>query len=73
MDTVIVVSDAHLREPNGPLFVREGDLWDASDPVVKRHPDAFRSTDARDVHRSEPVVETATAEPGEKRQVNRSK
>lgn len=71
-DVVIVVSDAWLREPNGPLFVREGDHWEASDPVVKRHPDAFRSTDGRDVKRSTPI-ETATAEPGEKRQVNRSR
>ena len=70
-DVVIATSDAWLQEQLGPFFVREGDRWLADDPIVKRHPNAFRSENDRDVHRS--TVESATAGPGEKRPVNRSK
>lgn len=69
---VVAVADAWLREPVGELFVAKGQMWAADDPVVKRHPGAFRPLDGQDVRRSVPIVETATAAPGEKRQVRRS-
>jgi hypothetical protein len=63
--------------PNGPLMLHEGDVWDASDPLVKRH-SAWFDDEPKLVHTStagvfsadtpdSPAVETATAAPGEKR------
>ena len=48
----------------GTLDIRKGDLFEASHPFVKAHPELF--TEAR-VHWSAPHVEQATAAPGEKR------
>lgn len=70
-DVVVVLDDAWLMEPNGSVFIAKGERWAASDPLVKRHPGAFRAAGSEDV-RSTEVIETATAEPGEKRQVRRS-
>lgn len=55
--------------PGGvPVRLREGDLWDADDPVVKTHPNLFSDEPTR-INRTTrtPVVEQATAAPGEKR------
>jgi hypothetical protein len=70
-ETVVANCTAWLAEPNGSVMVTEGDVWAADDPLVKRHPGAFRAADDADVKRSAPV-ETATSAPGEKRTVNRS-
>lgn len=44
-------------------FIRAGDVYEANDPIVKGSPDRFeRVVD-------EPVVETTTAAPGERRSV----
>ena len=40
------------------VFVREGDLYKATDPIVKANPEMFVA---------ETPIETATAAPGEKR------
>lgn len=60
------------------LMVRHGSHWPADDPIVRQHPEAF-STDPRYGLQysqepegwNEPPVETATAGPGERRQVRR--
>lgn len=54
--------------PMGAIRVTAGEVWDADDPIVRRHPNAFRARPL-DVHvrRSTPPVEQATAAPGEKR------
>lgn len=70
-DTVVANCTAWLAEPTGSVMISEGDVWAANDPLVKRHPGAFRPSEPADVKRSA-EVETATAEPGEKRQVRRS-
>lgn len=52
---------------NGRQFrLRENEPWAADDPVVQAFPSYFTRTPER-VRRSEPVVEEATAAPGEKR------
>lgn len=59
------------------VLTRRGEVWAADDPVVAQHPDAF--TDDPDqagvVRRSgpapAPVVEQATAAPGERRDLPR--
>lgn len=50
----------------GDILVKEGDVWDASDPFVKANPSLFDDSPRR-VRRSTPEVEAATAAPGEKR------
>lgn len=60
------------------LMVRQGSHWPANDPIVRQHPEAF-STDPRYGLQysqepsgwDDPPVETATAAPGERRQVRR--
>ena len=73
MDYVIATATAHLREPNGSLLVYAGERWAADDPVVKRHPGNFGPPGDDDIRRSVPVVEAATAAPGEKRASTRKK
>lgn len=64
---------AHVGES---LYVNEGELWDADDPLVKERPDMF-TDDLSGVTRTsvppkrEAPVEQATAAPGEKRQTRR--
>ena len=52
--------------PNGTL-ITPGDKFRADDPMVLAHPSHFSETDPRD------KVEQATAVPGERRNVNRSR
>lgn len=55
------------------VYVREGDLWDADDPVVASHPDWFEvAPEPKRAARPEPPVEQATAAPGEKRTTRRA-
>lgn len=63
--------------------VQRGEIWDASDPVVKSHPDWFTSDPSAFVRRSDmqmvsansssasAPVETTSAAPGEKRVIKR--
>lgn len=57
----------------------EGEAWDADDPIVQSHPDWFspepavvRGTVPRKAAEA-PVVEQATAAPGERRSVKRAR
>lgn len=67
------------------VHVNKGDSWDASDPVVRDHPDWFtndpaelerlgllKHSDTSVGRRAEVVVEQATADPGEKRSAPRA-
>ncbi len=56
------------------VFVNEGEPWAADDPFVLAHPEHFRSNVGPSLRRTgaaEPLVEQATAEPGEKRAARR--
>lgn len=60
---------------HGVERLKEGEPWDADDPTVLENPDAFTSGPER-VRRSGgeiAPVEQATARPGEKRSVRRSR
>jgi hypothetical protein len=52
-----------------PAFFREGDLIDAEHPAVRKWPKNFRAVkiDHPVKRTAEPVIEQATAAPGEKR------
>lgn len=54
----------------GIVHLRQGDAWDSTDRFVQANPTLF-TDDLRFLHRTEPMVEQATAAPGEKRSVNR--
>jgi hypothetical protein len=80
MDIVYAVATRRVGTPAGGFgVVRHGSHWPADDPVVKANPDLF-SADPRyglaysnepDGYR-DPVVETATAAPGERRSTRRA-
>ena len=54
------------------VFVREGSVWDADDPFVQRHPEFFDADPpAHTVGRTVPLIEQATAGPGESRNAKR--
>lgn len=57
---------------HGPtrIRLRVGDVWDATDPFVKAHPELF-SDRPPTVRTVEGPVEQATAAPGEKRRTRR--
>jgi hypothetical protein len=53
------------------IDLREGDVWDALDPIVLTHPGLFSDTPPAPnfPRRTVPAVEQATAAPGERRNV----
>lgn len=61
-----LASTVTANPAGGTIRIREGDVWAADDPLVKSRPDLFSSKPVS-VHRTVPVVEQATAAPGEKR------
>jgi hypothetical protein len=67
----IAISSAVVTHRGERISIQAGTAWDAADPVVRAHPEMF-STDARYLRRSEPLVEQATAAPGERRGTRRS-
>jgi hypothetical protein len=82
VDIVYATATTHVGLEHGSsILVGKGTHWPADDPVVRAHPDLF-SPDARyglvftvqpdgfDAP-TEPIVETATANPGEKRNTRR--
>lgn len=79
MDVVYAVATAHVTtDGGGRALVHKGSHWPADDPVVRLQPSLF-SADPRWglVYSVEPpgygdAVETATANPGERRSVRRS-
>jgi hypothetical protein len=78
MKIVYATATAPVQLPSGISgTVQKGSHWPADDPVVREHPELF-SDDARfGLNYSEEPdgydapVETATAAPGERRQVRR--
>jgi hypothetical protein len=78
MDIVYATTTASVGDGHGgSLTVGKGTHWPASDPIVQAHPEMF-SADARYglVFTQTPdgfdaPIETATAAPGEKRNVRR--
>jgi hypothetical protein len=66
-DTGVVVALTSFVGP-GDLPVGKGDLFASDDPLVKKYPDLFGPVSVRlSGLSSEPVIERATAAPGEKR------
>lgn len=63
---VIATKTANVSHQGGRIHIHAGSAWDGSDPVVAAYPDMF-TDDPRALNRSEPVVEAATAAPGERR------
>jgi len=73
MDIVYATANSSVATPEGgQVLVRAGSHWPANDPVVLAQPSLF-STDARhglnfsSPPEPDPVVEQATAAPGERR------
>jgi hypothetical protein len=63
-DEIVEVATAF----NGPLGTfRKGEVYLATDPIVRRSPQFFRPVTIRSTVRTLPSVEQATAAPGEKR------
>ena len=58
----VLVCKASFHCPDG--FICAGDMYEESHPIVEKYPERFRPLE---VHRSAPVIEQATAAPGEKR------
>jgi hypothetical protein len=82
-DVVYALSDTWISEF---LYTRRGEYFFADDPAVLAHPAAFSKDPPEDCIKrtgvpipefdtsvGEPVVEQATAAPGEKRNTGRSK
>lgn len=91
MNVVYATTSSWITAPWGvPVYVGGGTHWDADDPLVLAHPDAFSSDPSYGLQASSrpanaPVVfvgpppaaepdraETATAEPGQRRNARRS-
>jgi hypothetical protein len=68
---VFVKASVAVGWNGGVVHLRQGDAWDASDRFVEHHRSLFSDDAAVYLHRTEPVVEQATAAPGEKRSVTR--
>lgn len=69
MDIVFARENRQLVGPDTLRYiVKEGEVWAASDPLVRANPDAFSETPVRIGH-TVPIVEQATAAPGERRRV----
>lgn len=75
MGVVYAAVDAAVPMPSGAVqMIRRGEHWLDSDPVVRAHPSLFSDDPTVGVRYSTtepPSAETATAEPGEVRQVRR--
>lgn len=78
MDVVYATQTCSVAMPHGgQKYVQEGSHWPADDPLVTAHPDLFSTDPAPGLMFTrqpvpEPVVEQATAAPGERRQVRRA-
>lgn len=56
----------------GTTHVQEGEVWSSHDPIVIDHPDLFSDKPTK-VRGAKDTVEEATASPGEKRTVKRTR
>jgi hypothetical protein len=75
--TVYSTLEAHVGVPGTDytVFLEVGQEWDARDPLVRARPDLFTTTPPDRTIRTSaplsiPLVETATAEPGERRDLS---
>jgi len=57
-----LVCSASFHSADG--FVAAGEIYETDHPIVKKYPERFKPLK---VHRVVPVIEQATAAPGEKR------
>lgn len=77
MDMVYAVDTAQIMMPDGSMvLIREGQPWSPNDPVVRFKPMLFSAEAEKPAPTSigadgQPVVEQATAAPGEKRNTRR--
>lgn len=72
MSVAIALTTANVTHRGQRVHVQAGQAWDATDPLVAEYPSLF-TTDTRALRRTtEPVVEQATAAPGERRGTRRS-
>lgn len=73
MRVVYAVTNASVNSSRGfPVMVHGGSHWPADDPIVQENPGLFSPDPRYGLSYSvEPVVEQATANPGEKRHVRR--
>jgi hypothetical protein len=77
MDMVYAADTANIMMPDGSMvLIREGQPWSPNDPVVQFKPMLFRRDPEAQAPTSigadgQPVVEQATAAPGEKRNTRR--
>lgn len=71
MKIVYAKSTTSVSNEHGVIYRLEGgQAWSASDPVVKTHPELFSDTPVK-ARTSSGWVETATANPGERRKSGR--
>ena len=68
---VFPVSNAVAAHDGGRVHLSVDQVWDADDPFVKARPELFRDTPLNVLRTTAPVVEQATAAPGETRKTNR--
>ena len=80
MNIVYATGTTSVTAPDGSsVTVRHGQHWSAEDPIVRAHPGLFSDnpcygltfTGEPPVEMSQPPVESATAAPGERRNVRR--
>lgn len=79
IDHVFATADFPVTSPSGQrLVVRKGTHWPVEDPIVKANPGNFSADPRWGLAYSEepagwddPPVETATAAPGERRNIRR--
>lgn len=69
---VVAATTANVTHRGQRVHIEAGTAWDGGDSLVKAFPDMF-TTDSRMLRRTDdPVVEQATAAPGERRGTRRS-
>ena len=68
---VFVKDSTSIGAGSNMLLLARGDVWPASDPLVRDHPELFTEHPPI-LRRSAPPVEQATAGPGERRGVRRA-
>ena len=75
MAIVYALTSAVTSNDGGRIRIKEGEAFDSDHPTVKAHPDLFGDKPSK-VRGSKPEpapVETATADPGEKRSTRKAR
>lgn len=63
----VAIATTAVNVDGSIVTLREGDAWDANDPIVAQYPDLFSIEAGRQVRRTRPYIEEASARPGERR------